>query len=274
MLKRLLILLILTIAFTGCTKQVEHDEQVMNNTINSKEGSSLHSDTDKEIHQTNDLGNRDELLRSWKEQYEGYIEKIDKGESSYYDYVMASDRANGLMLLSLEDSIQDEQLTLKQEELKQELIESPILNGYTSKGIHFVAIVQPVTISVTDLYKDAIHTVRGDNQEIELFDTLDSFSYKSETGYFAIDLFVEDLLGNSKQHSLNVTIQDDNSEYFPLESPYYEGELDYLVSTYHRAAPFNKNVMDRDWQLFLFETSMNQPKVIVDYDGELIELSH
>lgn len=267
----LILILIVTIIFTGCTKQNEFVGSSAENK-NATENSVLSVKTEQENDQANELDNRDELLRSWKQEYEGYIQKIENGQASEYDYVMASDRANGLRVLSLEDGTQDE--LIKQDELKQYLTESPILNGYTSKGIHFVAVVQPVRISVINQYKDAIHTVRGDNQEIELFETLDSFSYKSETGYFAIDIFVEDLLGDTQQHSINVSIMDDTSEYFPLEKPYFEGELDYLVTRYNREIPFNKNVIDGSWQLFLFETAMNQPKVFVEYDGERIELSH
>lgn len=222
---------------------------------------------------TKEVGEHQEIIDSWQKQYEDYIKKIDEGQATLYDYIMASDRANGLRAWSKDRKI-DEILSLKENELKQYLENSPILNGYTEDGVHFVAIVQPVTISASDAFEDAILTVRENQEEMEIFETLNSFSYRSEYEYFAVDIFVEDLWGDTQQHDLNVYLINQEQRHSPLEEPQYEGELDYLTIKYNREMPFNKKISDRSWQLFLFDTSMHQPRVIVEYAGEQVELTH
>lgn len=253
-------LLVVFMLLAGCTKQDETAQPSMNHI----QGSQLSDDRESE--------KRNELMDQWKQEYQGYIEKIEKKQASSYEYVMASDQANGLRtVFHQEDASENE--THGKDHIKQYLQDSPIFNGYTQSGIHIVAIAQPMTNSAVSKYEDAIHTIRGNNQEMELFETLESFSYKSENEYFAVDVFVEDLFKKTKQHSLNLYMQEQGVKHNPLEKAFSEGELDYLSTEYNRKT-FNMQIEDGTWQLFLFDKAVNQPELIIELNGEKIELTH
>ncbi|MEC0212793.1 hypothetical protein P4H70_28080 [Paenibacillus ehimensis] len=70
--------------------------------------------------------------------------KIDQGDSSKYNLIMASDRARGLANFNINDETA-KWLTFKQDEIKGNLKDSLVYSGYSVSGVHFIALTHPIT---------------------------------------------------------------------------------------------------------------------------------
>ncbi|MGI6084925.1 MAG: hypothetical protein ACOYIF_05705 [Acetivibrionales bacterium] len=141
----------------------------------------------------------------------------------------------------------------------------PIVSEITADFILITAIVQPIGDDEYKEFYDLMNETRNLQNEVEFLKGL------NELGYYAVDIYVDDLLLSDREIPCNgIKMYEeyaiDLEERFDnlTEMPNDDALIDYLKK-YNRNINFSKQLKNKEWNLFLFNKRNNQPANISLY---------
>lgn len=198
-----------------------------------------------------------------------YVEK----NPTYLNLVLASDKANGILNVYKEflkyDDIQ--WVSQKHEQIKRSLNFSTVYFGYSRSGLHFIALVQPQLSHNYD-YKEVTNSIRGLEDETTFLSKIGFLPFKER--YYAFDLYVEDLLENKKEISIDVFLTEKEGE---VQKPIFDPNNQHfnsLLLQFNRSFDSSNLIRAKEWKLFLFKKAVGYPMITINYNREEIILSH
>jgi hypothetical protein len=204
----------------------------------------------------------EKLLRDFKV----YVEK----NPTYLNLVLASDKANGILsvykVYLKRDDVQ--WVSRKYEQIQRSLNFSTVYFGYSRSGLHFIAMAQPQMRHNYD-YEEVMNSIRGLEDETVF---LSEISFLSER-YYAIDLYVEDLLEKRKVIKIGISINEDGVTQIPIVD-LNDANLNTLLSKYNRKLIYSDLININKWKLYLFRESAGFPTITISHEGEEIILSY
>lgn len=209
---------------------------------------------------------KEKLLSEFKD----YFKKVQSGDKSDYNLIMASDRAYGLMNKFSLTKEENDFVQSNYMQVRTPLKNSIVYNGYSTDGMHFVAIISPSS-KENVVYKDAVNKIRNSNDEFELLSYI-SDSSPGRILYVGLDVYVEDLLGIKENIKLDkITLSNLNSE--PTKTPIFGEDINKLLSKHSRKTNENYRMENKSWYTYVFDgTLIAQPVVCIDYNNEIIRL--
>ncbi|MCG7377378.1 DUF4854 domain-containing protein [Paenibacillus sp. ACRSA] len=216
----------------------------------------------------------------------GYPKNVSGDEHYYYNY-MASITGRGYRELGAEmlsgDEIDmiDKQMSNLQEYLKG----STVYSGYSKAGIQFIAIGEPSGTHSSN-YNEAVSRISGVNQEMDfLYDVSQRIKQTSDGRYqkgfgyiFVVDLYAEGLLNPKSEYELEkiqLSIEEKESslkEYTPITIPKEDIKIQGLFDMKKRSIESGNSIKNKEWKVLAFHTPNIPNKILIDYDGERIEL--
>ena len=203
---------------------------------------------------------------------------------SYYNLCIASINAClGEMVFSTQDEIPNfEELTPKAFKALRTLTEySPVYSSVSLDYIKFIALTQPISDKSKE-FKDAVNELRNDEKEWEFLKGFNKLT--EEKGYYAIDLYVEDMLADNRILKFKgIRLNDRDSLVLEAEKENItesinDPEIVEYLKKYNRRVNYSDEFQNKQWNLFLFKKRDVQPKGIIlelkTYGRrELLELS-
>lgn len=197
------------------------------------------------------------------------IINLMKTEPTTYNLIRALDKANGLLGV-YRDYLKNEDLVWVQknyEALKNTLGSfSTIYFGYSKSGLHIIALAQPL-MSHNFNYKEVANKIRGDNKET---DFLSEIYLKPR--YYAIDLFVENLLGKPRNLNLDITVSEGDESQKPIFDEKVKEDIKDILDKYHREYSPSKTISTGEWKLYIFKKDMGWPQIVIRCDNEIVKL--
>ncbi|WP_273321569.1 hypothetical protein [Vallitalea guaymasensis] len=146
---------------------------------------------------------------------------------------------------------------------------SVIYSGVSSDNILFIAIVQPQMSNNFDL-ADLVNDITGTKNEMEILSNIMTIE---PDGFYAIDLYAEDLLGTKdmiKTDSLKLKFDDGNESFINKDKK----EINAYLEVYDRKIKTDLTLSDKSWNLFLFNNKYLDPDEInIQVNGELVKLT-
>ncbi|MEC0212790.1 hypothetical protein [Paenibacillus ehimensis] len=274
----LFFLLFLILGLSGCMKGEQKPQDVLSNHASPKQEESVERKPETKLIKNDqeskilEKGKRREVGLRLLNEFSDYISKIEQGEASKYNLIMASDRARGLANFNMDDETV-KWLIRKQDDIKQNLKDSIVYSGYSVSGVHFIALTHPVT-KKQQVYKEAVNKLRGLENEFDFLSdvVMRTDSRSSETSYFAVDVFAEDLLGENKEITIKgVSIPFKKSRSNNISNP-NDKRLNESMSIYGREVSNNLIIPNLKWNIFLFDGDTATDEIIIRYDGEDVQL--
>ena len=191
-------------------------------------------------------------------------------EPTYYNLVIASDKAIGILgcYKNYLDSKDIAWVFKKYSQIKKSLDFSTIYFGYSKSGFHFIALAQPQMNHNFD-YTDSMNKISGFETETSF---LADILYLPES-YYALDVYVEDLLGKRKVIKIGISIEEEGETQIPIVD-LKDSDLNALLSKYNRELIYSDSINSRKWKLYLFRKSVGFPTITVTHEGEEIVLSN
>lgn len=203
------------------------------------------------------------------------MNRIKTGEETKTNYAMVSDRWFGLEALHWQGESVADFVGAYHEKVINGLDGSPIYFTYTQNGLHLLAIATPLGPKKKE-FQEAMNSVRGDAQEYDFLKELSAYQHTDQPDgtYFALDLYVEDML-----HSNVDAIPIDGfvigtSE--SLSNPQQAG-LDELLKKYNRTLGDLHALKNKSWNVYLFDAhagAPNLPSITVKQKGQAHYLSN
>ncbi len=198
------------------------------------------------------------------------IEKVQSGDKSEYNMIMASDRANGLNSMFTLSEEENTFVKTNCMEVRPQLEYSPVYNGYSEDGVHFIAIISPDSLE-NQAYRNAVNRIRNKDDE---FDFLSYISDESPERilYLGMDIYAEDLSGKKVNIRLDgVTLSNTGGE--ALEHPIFGDEVNKILSRYNRKSTEKFTFKNKSWCTFVFDgTLIYQPEIVINYNNKKIIL--
>ncbi len=163
--------------------------------------------------------NKKDIKNQLLSEFKAYLHKVKSGENSEYNFIMASDRANGLNSMF---SLTEEENTLVKSnymEVMAPLKYSVVYIGYSADGVHFIAIISPGSVE-NSAYKNAVNKIREKEDEFDFLSYILDVSPEHSL-YMGVDIYAEDLSGKNKVIKLGgITLSNTDGE--SVESLYSE----------------------------------------------------
>ena len=184
--------------------------------------------------------------------------------------------ANLLYYTSLEDA--DKELLAKSKPLIEEHLgfSSIVYTGLSDDFIHFIAIVQP-QISHSFDFTDAINELANDKNEMDMISYIMDIE---PVGYFALDLYAEDLLNQDSHKTFPISNIDVYYGDFINEKLCVEAitenieDVNTYLSDYDRVMKTDYNLKTNSWNLFITDQIWSIPtEIVVDISGEKVKLT-
>ena len=228
----------------------------------------------KLLNEFNEYANKSsEYLEKYKNAENDEIKKQLFNDYRYYT-VMASDRANGIISVykPFIDQNQLKRIYAEKEEINGKLMPSTVYTGYSSEGIHIIALAQPL-ITGNLGFSDTMNRIRGVKGEAVF---LEEFMLLPKKAYYVLDLYVEDLMYSRNDFKVDdITVMDRTAgtSVHPIEKP-VDDDLNKLLIKYDRKLDNSKSLKNKTWKLFLFDNDGGTafPDIFVSYQNEYIDL--
>ena len=285
-----LIICIVIIIMTSACSKINDNETVPNdsNADLKEETNSKKNNLQDTIIESKKSQVAVELMKDFKKYFseaESYIERknseniVDKYEkdkifrSSLHSLVLASEKLNAI-LGPYSKYFDDSKLSWVYD--KKEIIDrnmgsfSTIYTGYSKSGIKFIALASPTMTGNFD-YNSVVHSIRKDKNEPQFLSAVITHSHK--TNYYAIDLYMEDLIGEREHCQIELLLYDDNVIQRPIKEVKDE-ELKRLLLDHSRKYSKNNIIKNKEWKLFLFENKVSWPEIRIIHEGEEIILKN
>ncbi|KPV57197.1 hypothetical protein QJ48_23435 [Paenibacillus sp. A3] len=271
-------ILILAMSLFGCASLKERPHDVVPNQAVQKQTEpdlgqpEPKADENGRENRIQEAGTRKEAGLRLLNEFSYYVAKIEQGNASKYNLIMASDRARGLANFNINDETA-KWLALKQDEIKRNLKDSLVYSGYSVSGVHFIALTHPIT-QKQQAYKEAVNQLRGLEDEYDfLSDIIKRTDSRSiETSYFAVDVFAEDMFGEKKEITIkNISIPSKKSKSSSISKP-NDKRLTESLSIFRREINDDLIIPNSKWKIFLFNGDSPTDEIIIQHDGELVSL--
>lgn len=207
------------------------------------------------------------------EELQANMQKVEQNSDDSMAAVLASDRIRGLqsiLSIVLSDAEVEEMLD-QQEQVQPLLNDSVIYTGYSTQGVHLMAILSPITPG-NEKFKAAMNKLRGKEDEYAFLSTItDASDERSlEVG---LDLYAEDLTGSRQEIKLSSITVSDSSNGAEQVVPFTGKDLEPLLTQYSRKQSSDLVVPSGAWHAFGFMgTLINDPVITIVLDGEPVIL--
>lgn len=212
---------------------------------------------------------RAEIAEKLLKDFKVYIEK----KPTYHNLVLASDKANGILGI-YKDFLKQEDIqwvSQKHEQIKRSLHFSTVYFGYSRSGLYFIALAQPQLSHNYD-YEEVMNSIRGLEDETVFLSKIGFLP--SNDRYYALELYVEDLLENKKELSIDVLLTEKEGEVQkPICNP-NNPNFNSLLLQFNRSFDGSKIIKSKGWKLFLFRKAIGYPTITIKCNKEEIILSH
>lgn len=201
------------------------------------------------------------------------MQKVEHNSDDLMAAVLASDRIRGLqsiLSIVLSDAEVEEMLG-QQEQVQPLLDDSVIYTGYTTQGVHLMAILSP-TMPGNEKFKAAMNKLRGKEDEYAFLSAITEASDERslEVG---LDLYAEDLTGSRQEIKLSSITVSDSSSGAEQVVPFTGKDLEPLLTQYSRKHSEDLVMASGAWVAFGFMgTLINDPVITVELDGEPVIL--
>lgn len=209
---------------------------------------------------------KNQLLTEFKD----LLQKVQSGDKSGYNLIMASDRANGLN--SMFSLTEEENTFVKANcmELRAQLKDSPVYNGYSEDGVHFIAIISPGSLE-NQAYRNAVNSIRNKDDEFDFLSYISDASPERSL-YLGMDIYAEDLTGKKEDIRLDgITLSNTDGE--ALERPIFGDQVSEILSKYNRKTTEKFTFKNKSWCTFVFDgTLIYQPEIVIHYNNKKIIL--
>ena len=203
-------------------------------------------------------------------EFNNMLQKVQSGDKSEYNLIMASDRANGLN--SMFSLTEEENTFVKANcmEVRAQLKNSPVYNGYSEDGVHFIAIISPGSLE-NQAYRNAVNRIRSKDDEFDFLSYI-SDSSPDRSLYLGMDIYAEDLSGKKKDIRLDgVTLSNIGEE--RLQCPLFGKQVNIILSKYNRKTTEKFTFKDKNWCTFIFDgTLIYEPEIVIQYNNKKIIL--
>lgn len=201
------------------------------------------------------------------------MQKVEQNSDDLMAAVLASDRIRGLqsiLSIVLSDAEVEEMLD-QQEQVQPLLNDSVIYTGYSTQGVHLMAILSPTTPG-NEKFKAAMNQLRGKEDEYAFLSAITEASDERslEVG---LDLHAEDLAGPREEIKLSSITVSDSTSGAEQVVPFTGKDLEPLLTQYGRKHSSDLALASGAWHAFGFMgTLINDPVITVELDGEPVIL--
>ncbi|GMQ61372.1 hypothetical protein [Vallitalea maricola] len=146
---------------------------------------------------------------------------------------------------------------------------SVIYSGVSSDNIQFIAIVQPQMSNSFD-FTDLVNEITGTKNEMDILSNIMTIE---PDGFYAIDLYAEDLLGTKdiiKIDNLELKFDNDYEAFINKD----KREINNYLDEYDRKMKTDLSLKNKSWNLFIFNNKYLDPDEInLQVNGELVKLT-
>ncbi|MDF2987254.1 MAG: hypothetical protein K0R50_2764 [Eubacterium sp.] len=203
-------------------------------------------------------------------EFKSYLHKVKSGDKSEYNFIMASDRANGLNSMF---SLTEEENTLVKSNymgVMAPLEYSVVYNGYSADGVHFIAIISQGSVE-NSAYMNAVNKIREKEDEFDFLSYILNVSPERSL-YMGVDIYAEDLSGKNQVIKLDgITLSNTDGE--SVEKPIFGDHVNKILSKYNRQTTEEVTFEDKNWYTFVFDgTLIYQPEIVIEYNNKNIVL--
>lgn len=205
-----------------------------------------------------------------KETGDKYLDMImnEIGEDNFTNQAIAAINYKAFLSFEMDESLRKEY----EDKLKRTSVQDDncsIYSAVSKDGVHFIAVAYPRRDS--DSYESAINTITGNENEYEFFKSFIEPPGIADPIYYAVDLYVEDLLGDKQNFEVELWEPSVGATAYPVEHPELDGNVEKILKKYNRAVP-SSTIRNKEWNLFLFQSYAADPVFMLRYDKEVIEL--
>ena len=246
----LLLFVVLSFILVGCTNLALGNNK-KDNTIHGKNLSSqtnYQNGNNKVSNDNNSLWKKtvaEKLLSEFNE----YYKKMQSGDDTTFNRIMAADRATGLLCV-YKDYISSKRLkdiNNKAYIINKKIGDSHVSFGYTTSGLHVIALITAGFTSNSINYESVCNKIRNTDQEINLI-----WDLQAKCNYQASDVFIEDLRNKRKKFDVNIDfVQIDGRSYIPKEEvKNVSDKAKEILKKYNRIMQSkNGNYVNKSWRL-------------------------
>ncbi|WP_113672687.1 hypothetical protein [Vallitalea guaymasensis] len=223
------------------------------------------------VQQYNDNINASEIEKFTKEKINEFNEAASKAEKTPTHENIIKAHIIGKVFDSLDIEESDRIWIDEKRQFLEDNISSfsVIYSGVSSDNILFIAIVQPQMSNNFDL-ADLVNDITGTKNEMEILSNIMTIE---PDGFYAIDLYAEDLLGTKdmiKTDSLKLKFDDGYESFINKDKK----EINAYLEVYDRKIKIDLTLSDKSWNLFLFNNKYLDPDEInIQVNGELVKLT-
>lgn len=214
-----------------------------------------------------DLDKIDELTKNKIAEFKEAVSKAEQNMSN-------ENLVKAFIIGKVLEKLYIEQTDRKWIEEKKKFLEyrlgsfSLIYTGISPDYEQFTALIQPQMTNSYD-FTEAVNSVANDDDEMDM---LDDISYIEPEGYFAIDLYVEDLLDTQETiqiDNLRLDFDDGNTVYMDEDIE----EVDRYLKDYDRKMKKDLTLDNKSWNLYIFKKTEFEPNEITIYEsGQVFHL--
>lgn len=213
------------------------------------------------------------------EEFKIIVEEIETKDPDNYDildeyFVRASGKAHGILNIYKSYLTDDEGkwVSKKAKEIWNKMGSfSTIYFGYTKSGLQFIVLAPP-TMTNNFHYADIMDEIRKNENETSLLFEIGRIRSKPQHNtYYALDVYVKDLLEYREEFKIEISISHDGETYYPTNE--VNDQIDAILSNFERSLDNNNIVKDQQWKLYLFDKDFGWPVIKIKYEGEEIILS-
>ncbi len=210
--------------------------------------------------------------------FENIVKKIEEENQENFkllveDLVIASGKANGLNVYK--SYLTDEERKWFSEKARKVWDRmgsfSTVYFGYTKSGLEFIVLVTPTMTNNFD-YANVVNTIREDENETNMLFEIGSIRVGSGIScYYALDVYVKDLLEYREEFKIEISVSNDGEVYHPIRG-IKNDQIDAILSEYERSIDETDIIKDQQWKLYLFDEDLGWPLIKIKYEGEEIIL--
>lgn len=211
------------------------------------------------------------------EDYKTYKNNLQTNKPTVLNQVLASDRARGLLKLDERGVIRltDEELKDLYDcatQLEKELEDSIVYSGYSSSGLHFLAILSPV-FTENEAFNEAVVQLTGDPNEMNFLTQVTEQS-DERTLQVGMELLISDLDGSRDKLDVE-NIQIANSDGTQSVTITSDQEVESLISKFNKIPLKGSHIQIGEWHASVFDgTLIIDPVITVHLKDESITLEN
>ena len=219
-----------------------------------------------------------QVAQDFFEEFKNIVAEIEKVDQDNYEilddyFVRASGKAQSLKVYQSYLTVDERKWMLeKGREIRNQMGSfSTIYYGYTKSGLQFIVLATP-TMTNNFYYSDIMDKIRKDENEANLlFEIGGIWSKPRHSRYYALDVYVKDLLEYRKEFKIALSISFDGETYYP-DNTLENSQIDATLSYYGRSLDDTDIIKDQEWKLYLFEEMISWPVIKIKYEGEEVIL--